>query len=179
MRALCCAGKNNPYFVVSRARGFDRAEEFVRVFKSATLTNNPNPVFNSVKIKSSQFCNGEKNLPIKIEFYSYEENNNDQCYGECLTTVAELQDKKTFEVVGKKGGGRLIVDSFLLIEMPSFMDYLRSGWAINLSCSIDYTASNLDIDDPLSLHRQNIQGQPNQYEQAILSVGRVLEPYAF
>jgi len=26
--------------------------------------------------------------------------------------------------------------------MPNFMEYLRSGWAVNMSFAIDFTASN-------------------------------------
>lgn len=37
--------------------------------------------------------------------------------------------------------------------MPNFMEYLRSGWAINTSFAIDFTASNGDLIDPKSLHR--------------------------
>jgi len=36
--------------------------------------------------------------------------------------------------------------------MPNFMDYLRSGWAINMSFAIDFTASNGERFDPNSLH---------------------------
>ena len=43
-------------------------------------------------------------------------------------------------------------DQFTLIEMPNFMEYLRSGWAINMSMAIDYTGSNGDIVDKTSLH---------------------------
>lgn len=32
------------------------------------------------------------------------------------------------------------------------MEFLRSGWGINLSVAIDYTASNGDIVDTTSLH---------------------------
>lgn len=32
------------------------------------------------------------------------------------------------------------------------MEYLRSGWCINLSVAIDYTASNGDVIDKTSLH---------------------------
>lgn len=32
MAVLCCAGINNPYFVISRARDHDNKNEFVRVF---------------------------------------------------------------------------------------------------------------------------------------------------
>lgn len=64
--------------------------------------------------------------------------------------------------------------------MPSFTDYLRSGWAVNMSLAIDYTASNGELVEATSLHKQDPEGRVlNQYEQAILSVGKVVEPYAF
>jgi len=66
------------------------------------------------------------------------------------------------------------------MEKPSFTDYLRSGWFINMSTAIDFTASNGEQYDVNSLHKQyNEAGQYNDYEKAILSVGSVLEPYAF
>lgn len=33
------------------------------------------------------------------------------------------------------------------------MEYLRSGWAINMSFAVDFTASNGDLSDPSSLHK--------------------------
>lgn len=62
-----------------------------------------------------------------------------------------------------------------LIEVPSFVDYLRSGWTIAFTCAIDYTASNGDYKSPNSLHF--VGPYPNQYETAIKNVGQVLEPY--
>lgn len=35
---------------------------------------------------------------------------------------------------------------------PTFVDYLRSGWQMNLACAIDYTASNGELDDDECLH---------------------------
>ena len=40
-----------------------------------------------------------------------------------------------------------------LREKTGFVDYLKSGWNINMSVAIDFTGSNKDIDDPDSLHR--------------------------
>ena len=59
------------------------------------------------------------------------------------------------------------------------MEYLRSGWGVNASFAVDFTASNGEQSDPRSLHRLDPAGyQLNQYERAILEVGRVVEPYA-
>jgi hypothetical protein len=63
--------------------------------------------------------------------------------------------------------------------MPNFMEYLRSGWAINTSFAIDYTASNGELHERNSLHWQDPTGRTlNQYEQALLGVGKIMEPYA-
>lgn len=59
---------------------------------------------------------------------------------------------------------------------PTFLDYLRSGWQMNLSVAIDYTASNGEMDDEDCLH---FMGQNNQYEAAINMVGGVVEPYDY
>lgn len=60
-------------------------------------------------------------------------------------------------------------------------EYLRSGWYINMSVAIDYTASNGDPENPSSLHHY-ISGQtnlPNPYEIAMRKVGGILETYAY
>lgn len=62
--------------------------------------------------------------------------------------------------------------------MPTFMEYLRSGWAVNMSFAIDFTASNGELSESTSLHKQMPTGHYNQYESALLAVGKVVEPYA-
>jgi Copine len=57
---------------------------------------------------------------------------------------------------------------------PKFIDYLRSGWTLNLSIGIDYTASNGKQDDPDSLH---FMGPSNQYESVITTLGEIIEQY--
>ncbi len=48
---LCCDGINNPYFVISRARDHTNTSEFVRVYQSDHVRNNPNPSYVPMKIK--------------------------------------------------------------------------------------------------------------------------------
>lgn len=48
-----------------------------------------------------------------------------------------------------------------------------------MSVAIDFTASNGELFEPTSLHRQYPDGRRNDYEEAIFSVGSILEPYAF
>lgn len=48
-----------------------------------------------------------------------------------------------------------------------------------MSLAIDFTGSNGDPFLPNSLHYRNPNGLLNDYEQAITSVGSILEAYAF
>jgi len=47
----------------------------------------------------------------------------------------------------------LIIENFTVIHKPSFVEYLRSGWFINMSVAIDFTASNGEPIEPSSLHK--------------------------
>ena len=93
------------------------------------------------------------------------------------TTVKGLIDQRIYEVKtqnGSKGQGKINFKSFAIVERPSFVDYLRSGWQISLTLAIDFTASNGNPSDPSSLH---FLGARNQYEAAIGQVGQILENY--
>ena len=61
-------------------------------------------------------------------------------------------------------------------ENPNFADYLNAGWQISLSVAIDFTASNLQIFDPRSLHF-NYSKDPTPYCTAITEVATILEGY--
>jgi len=39
-------------------------------------------------------------------------------------------------------GGELTFLSYQMIETPTFVDYLRSGWQISVVAAVDYTGSN-------------------------------------
>ena len=88
------------------------------------------------------------------------------------TSVAELEAGKT--TIAGSNNCTVVVDNFVCRVKPSFIDYLRSGWEVSLTCAIDYTASNGNQSSPSSLHAM---GPNNQYERAIYSVGQIVEPY--
>lgn len=56
------------------------------------------------------------------------------------------------------------------------LDFISSGWTMNMYCAIDFTESNKIFTDPSSLHY--LSDEPNDYEQALLSVGRILENFS-
>jgi len=63
------------------------------------------------------------------------------------------------------------------VGRPAFTDYVRGGCEINLCVAIDFTGSNGDPRKPGTLHYIHPDGQLNDYEKAIKSVGSVLAKY--
>lgn len=60
---------------------------------------------------------------------------------------------------------------------PSFADYLAGGCEINLTVGIDFTGSNGNPIEPGTLHYMHDDGQKNDYEKAISSIGRILDKF--
>jgi len=62
---------------------------------------------------------------------------------------------------------------------PTFQQFVVGGCEISLVVAIDFTGSNGDPASPSSLHYvdRSGTGRQNQYQQAILSVGRIIEEY--
>lgn len=72
----------------------------------------------------------------------------------------------------------LFVEQFDITPRPSFLDYVRGGMELAFIVALDFTASNGNPSMPDSLHYVDATGRTlNQYAQAILSVGRVIEFY--
>lgn len=61
--------------------------------------------------------------------------------------------------------------------MHSFLDYIRGGCQINLITAVDFTASNGNPMHTNSLHYNGPSGKPNEYLQALTSIGEILTPY--
>jgi hypothetical protein len=83
-------------------------------------------------------------------------------YGEAITTLSEISEKVDIPLVdaqGRRTPSILRFDKFTIIEKPSFVEYLRSGWYINMSVAIDFTASNGEPIEPQSLHRIDPTGR--------------------
>ena len=111
-------------------------------------------MFNFFKLSGQQLCNSDKNLPIEFKFMNRHGVEN-VYLGTCKTTVDQIIQKKEFELTNsltRAAAGHMTIDSIKLVEKPSFIEYLRSGWQINLHVAIDFTASNGESSLPTSLH---------------------------
>lgn len=56
------------------------------------------------------------------------------------------------------------------------MDFLKGGLELNFVVAVDFTGSNGDPRQPSSLHFINPMA-PNQYQNAIMTVGTVIQDY--
>lgn len=140
-----------------------------------------------------QLCNSDKYLPIKIDCYDHESSGKHEYICHCVTSLSQLiemeggevmltNEKKAAKKGSKyKGSGHLVINQCQMIEKPSFIEYLRGGWAISLAVAIDFTASNGEPSDPRSLHYMGgaTAGKLNSYESAIIQVGSIVEEYDF
>lgn len=60
---------------------------------------------------------------------------------------------------------------------PSFTEYIAGGCEMSLCVAIDFTGSNGDPRKPGTLHYIHRDGQKNDYEKAIGSIGSILQNY--
>ena len=151
-----------------------------------------NLTFKKIEQKMQVMCNDDDHCLLRFSIKNFDEEKgvgNHTLYGFCTTTLRLIIDNpgKEFPLYyrnGKPTSGHIKFTKSMIVEQPSFGEFLKSGWHINLSVAIDYTASNGDPKtDPNSLHRLPLNIQPdqaiNEYEEAMLQVGTILETYAF
>ena len=94
-------------------------------------------------------------------------------------TVESFCSPKEEIYVGLNMNGKYIYiyNKSRLIRNYSLIDYIKNGITIKLTIGIDYTSSNKEPNDPLSLHY--LGSGMNDYEQAIRSCGMVVAYYDY
>ena len=151
---------------------------WVKVYESEHHTN-PSFTLRPFEIKSSKLCNSMKNVPFKIQLWSYRSNGSHSYKAECMVTLNALEKgQKVFEL-RRAGGGSWGQVRFVEHKQRicySFLEYLNGGLQIKLITSIDFTGSNGVPRMPSSLHYNNPM-QRNQYQKAIEAVGEILLNY--
>lgn len=121
----------------------------VTVYKTEKILNEIEPSFKLLKMKMATFCKNDSKslLRLSAKNFNPDEEEEDKLYGFCTTTLDLIisNNQKPFPLYSKNGKvkvGQLIFKQSRIVEQPSFNEYLKSGWHINMSVAIDYTASN-------------------------------------
>jgi hypothetical protein len=67
-------------------------------------------------------------------------------YGSTVLSVDDIMRNlgKDHALINEKGKkmGELCFNDFMVVDKPSFVEYLKSGWYINLAVSVDFTKSS-------------------------------------
>eukprot|EP01040_Poterioochromonas_malhamensis_P007713 gene7713-8331_t len=180
--------KSDPFIRILRC---NEDGSYSPVWESPVVRDSLNPRWSATKLSLSKICNGDIHRPLRFEIYDHEKSGKHVFMGQVSeVSVASLVQNRTnrLNVIepdkqkNKKyvNSGVLVADECTIEKHYSFTQYIQGGLEIGLTVAIDYTGSNGDPRMSDSLHYIHPIGeQYNQYEQAILSVGQVLEPYDY
>eukprot|EP00834_Sanchytrium_tribonematis_P001844 NODE_48_length_31852_cov_1.054168.p11 type:complete len:397 gc:universal NODE_48_length_31852_cov_1.054168:29468-30658(+) len=175
-------GKSDPYLLLFK---IDKDGSLNKVHKTEIIKNTYDPNFQSFKLPLSDV--GEEK--VRLECWDWDRSSKDDIIGACEFNMQDFKSKDEYSEIElfnptKKSGKRagiLIIKKIYIHKNWSFIDFIQSGTQLCFSVAIDYTASNGEMDKPGSLHYVGSQNQPSQvptlYEQAIQSIGGILEYY--
>nr|XP_026695754.1 copine-3 [Ciona intestinalis] len=178
-------GKSDPFLEIYREDGED---QWTLVHKTEVVKGTLNPVWNKFSIRVQTLCNGNMDASIKFRCFDFDKNGEHDLIGEFCCSLNDVIDvkpqpclalvnhKKKAKKKDYKKSGRVTFARCKVVKKYSFLDYVFGGCHINFTCGIDFTGSNGDPRRKDSLHY--LEGiHPNEYAQAILSIGRVIQDY--
>jgi hypothetical protein len=180
--------KSDPFIVLLRC---NEDGSYTKVWESPVVMDTLNPKWAQVKINISTLCNGDLHRPLRCELYDHEKSGKHVFMG----VVNELsvhglvqggssnkwdviEPEKQKKDKNYKNSGVLTAHDCSIEKHYSFAQYVQGGLEINLYVALDFTGSNGDPKLPESLHYLHPTHEKfNQYEEAIISVGHILEAY--
>uniref|UniRef100_A0A8C8ZG26 Copine 7 n=1 Tax=Prolemur simus TaxID=1328070 RepID=A0A8C8ZG26_PROSS len=179
--------KSDPFLELFRVNE-DLSEQLV--YRTEVVKNNLSPVWEPFKVSLSSLCCCEETRPLKGLVWDYDSRGKHDFIGEFATTFLEMQvafaeHQAQWECVNAKykqkkrnykNSGVVVLADLKLHRVYSFLDYIMGGCQIHCTVAIDFTASNGDPRNSCSLHYINPY-QPNEYLQALVSVGEICQDY--
>mmetsp|Transcript_19842 Transcript_19842/g.25653 ORF Transcript_19842/g.25653 Transcript_19842/m.25653 type:complete len:588 (+) Transcript_19842:125-1888(+) len=185
-------GQSDPFVMISR---LNEDGSWTACYKTETKMNTKQPRWNVIQSSVQQLANGDVYRPLQFECFDYDKNGSHDLIGKCQASIAEIQtflkqadeenaytmpliDPQKRSSDGYTSSGKLCFEKCELKHHPSFLDFIHAGSEMSFIVAIDYTASNGDPQVPGTLHYLDPTGnQLNQYAQAILGIGSVIEFY--
>ena len=110
--------------------------------------------FQKVQIDTDTLCRNDDDESIFIQIFEYHPSGTHKKCSQGYTTLADLKASNGSKLSIKTEGGSasIIITNFQSYPRISFLDYIFGGCEINVSLSIDFTASNGHPNDNFSLH---------------------------
>ncbi|XP_071816097.1 copine-8-like isoform X1 [Apostichopus japonicus] len=177
-------GKSDPFLVFYRC---NEDNSYTIVHRTEVKKNTLNPTWSPIILLVRALCNGDYDRTIKVECYDWDnDGSSHDLIGEFTTNMRQFAEgRNTFEVINPKKkakkksykhSGTIELQNCVIEKQHSFLDFIKGGTQINFTVAIDFTGSNGNPRHSNSLHYINPY-QPNHYEQAIMSVGEVIQDY--
>jgi copine 5/8/9 len=180
-------GKSDPFLVFSRT---NENGTFTVVHKTEAVMKTLNPTWKPFTILVRTLCNGDLDRVIKVECFDWNRSGSHELIGQFSTSVRELSGgpgpSNDYECIcpamqAKKGkkytnSGFVKLMQCQIVQVPTFMDYIKGGTQIHCTIAVDFTASNGDPRSPTSLHYMDPY-QPNLYARALRAVGDIIQDY--
>ncbi|KAF8354611.1 nra-1, partial [Pristionchus pacificus] len=178
-------GKCDPFLKISRIN-YDNTLQLA--YRTRYKEQNLNPKWKPIEIHLGQLCYGEKNRQFLIECFDWDQDGNHELVGSCVTTVDRLvhkvdrdlpliNEKKARKNKKYENSGILHFHKVYCWMDYTFLDFISTGTELDFTVAIDFTKSNLPLEDDSSLHRVEIDGSANQYEIAIESIAEICQHY--
>jgi len=179
-------GKSDPFLAISRS---NEDNSYTVVHRTDVKKTTLKPRWLPFRIPAQVLCNGDYDRTLLIQCFDWNKNGSHSLIGQFQTTLRDLQSfrssRSSYPLLhpkkkGKKSyenSGFIDVIDCKIEERHSFLDFIRGGTELCFVVAIDFTASNGSPNDPSSLHYKNPYS-PNQYLQALNSVGAIIQDYA-
>jgi hypothetical protein len=177
-------GKSDPFLEFYRLR---EDNTYVKVHSTEVCKDTLNPLWKPIEIPLQVLVNGDVNRPMMILCWDWDSATEKDIIGECTVSVADMMSTSMFrmELINKelqkkkksyKKSGDLVVQNIVIEKNPSFLEYIKGGCSVSLMVAVDFTGSNGDPTLPGTLHYR-FGLEPNQYQQAIRTIGTIVAPY--
>ena len=175
--------KTQPFITVSRV--VDQEVVTIAKTESRAFPSKLSEIeYSPLHVKVDRLCKGDYNALLVLEAFTRDVNGRPTPIGLCRTNLATLLSEgyREYELVddikkinaGYTRSGVLTVMQLRVEKCHTFLDFVRSGFDINLTVAIDFTKSNKPFDQERSLHYRKGDNKTNEYVAAIEAVGGVM-----
>lgn len=136
--------------------------------------NQKSPKFSPFDITGARLCKNNNSSILKFELFDFR---NDGFHVSLGAGYASVQDLLNGKGSVQTNGGKVSFTQFSSIKILSIIELIQQGMQMSLYVAIDFTGSNGVATSPSSLHYMNPNLSLNGYENAITSVGNILQEY--